>query len=64
MSTNSINQPDVIWGAIAIAAKIRRPVPATYRMLCTGTLPGARKIKGRYAFSPSAFNAALAGVAA
>ena len=50
--------------AVDYMAKIKRPVPATYRILRTGTLPGARKIKGRYAFSPAAFNAALAGVAA
>lgn len=64
MAENSANATaplDVVWGAPAIAAAINRPVRATYHMLESGTLPGAKKIAGRWCFAPSVFYDAVTG---
>jgi hypothetical protein len=57
------SQPEsaaVVWGAPAIAAAINRPLRATYHMLESDRLPGAKKIAGRWCFAPAVFLAAVA----
>lgn len=46
---------EVVWGARAIAKAINRSEKATYWMLESGTLPGAKKVAGRWCFSPAVF---------
>jgi hypothetical protein len=48
-----------VWGAEAISSEINRTPRATYRMLESGTLPGARKVAGRWCFAPSVFYSSL-----
>ena len=55
---------DVIWGAKAIAQTLNLTDRAVYHMLEAGTLPGAKKIGGKWAFSPSMFAAAMREAAA
>jgi hypothetical protein len=50
---------DVVWGADAIAAAINRTPRATYHMMENNALPGAKKVAGRWCFSPSAFRSLL-----
>ena len=49
----------LVWGAPAIAARINRTERATYHMLESGQLPGAKKVAGRWCFDPAAFYASL-----
>jgi hypothetical protein len=53
----------VIWGAKAIAAAIGRTEKATFSVLESGKLPGAKKIKGAWAFNPAVFFASFEQVA-
>lgn len=46
---------DIVWGCKAIAKAIGRTERATFHMLEKGTLPGARKVAGRWCFSPGLF---------
>jgi hypothetical protein len=59
MLPQSTPAPTVVWGAPAIAATINRPLRATYHMLESGALPGAKKIAGRWCFDHSVFLAKL-----
>jgi hypothetical protein len=56
----SETQKKIAWGAPQIAAVISRPLRATYHMLENGTLPGARKIGGKWCLDPDVFFAAFA----
>lgn len=47
--------PEIVWGAAAIAKEIGRTEKATFAMLEQGKLAGARKVAGRWAFSPAIF---------
>jgi hypothetical protein len=58
--TESAIGPRIVWGAPAIAAAINRPLRATYHMLESGRLPGAKKIAGRWCFTPAAFFESIA----
>jgi hypothetical protein len=46
---------EIIWGAAAIAKTIGRTEKATFAMLESGKLPGAKKIGGRWCFNPEVF---------
>jgi hypothetical protein len=61
MSNQShIEQPRLAWGVPAIAATIGRPEKAVYHMLAKRSLPGARKVGGRWCFDPTVFFAGFA----
>lgn len=49
------NQPEVVWGARAIAQVIGKGEKATFAMLERGQLAGAQKVAGRWAFKPRIF---------
>jgi hypothetical protein len=63
MTTTNQNQTaagdQVIWGARAIGKAIGRTEKAAFAMLEQGSLPGARKVAGRWAFNPAVFFAAF-----
>jgi hypothetical protein len=64
---STINQPitsEVIWGARAIGQAIGRTEKAAFAMLEAGSLPGARKVAGRWAFNLKVFHAAFDEAAA
>jgi hypothetical protein len=54
---------EVIWGAKAIAVAIGRTEKATFAVLESGKLVGAKKIKGKWAFSPAVFHASFEAAA-
>jgi len=68
MTTSNQNQTaasdQVVWGARNIGKAIGRTEKATYAMLESGQLPGARKVAGRWAFQPAVFFASFQNVAA
>lgn len=49
---------NIVWGCAAIAKCIGRTERQTFHMLENGTLPGAKKVGGRWCFSPDIFAAA------
>lgn len=55
----SKSEGDLVWGASAIAAAINRTPRQAYYLLESGSLPGAKKLAGRWCFSPNAFRQAL-----
>lgn len=62
-TATSAQSTDVIWGARNIGIAIGRTEKATFAMLESGKLPGARKVAGRWAFNPKVFFAAFDEVA-
>ncbi|KIZ38074.1 MULTISPECIES: hypothetical protein [Rhodopseudomonas] len=55
MTTVNTQPADIVWGARNIGIAIGRTEKATFAMLETGKVPGARKIAGRWAFTPAVF---------
>lgn len=58
-SETAVAPLDIIWGVRDIARVLRRSQRSTYHCLEAGTIPGARKMGGRWCFSPALFHAAL-----
>jgi predicted DNA-binding transcriptional regulator AlpA len=58
MNTPLANE-QYIWGVPAISKALGRTARATYHMLERGTLPGAKKIGGRWCFSLAVFARAM-----
>jgi hypothetical protein len=63
VSTPIQSSATVIWGAKAIAEAIGRTEKATFAVLESGKLVGAKKIKGKWAFNPAVFYASFEQVA-
>jgi hypothetical protein len=55
---------EILWGVPAIAAAIGRTARATYHMLESGHLPGAKKVGGRWCVSRRSLVALFEMVAA
>jgi hypothetical protein len=64
MSDQPLPLPRIVWGVPAIAKAINRTERATYHMVERGTLPGARKVGGRWCFEPDKFFSTAKAVAA
>jgi hypothetical protein len=60
---NTGSNAEIVWGARAIANAIGRTEKATFAMLEAGKVAGARKVAGRWAFSPAVFFAKFEDVA-
>jgi hypothetical protein len=55
MSTADAGSAEIVWGARSIAQAIGRTEKATFAMLEQGKVAGAKKVAGRWAFSPKVF---------
>lgn len=53
---------DILWGAEQIGPEINRTTRQVNHMLASGTLPGARKIGGRWCIARSALRALFYGI--
>ena len=60
MATDPQHDTDILWGADAIAAEIRRDRNATFHLLSAGALP-AKKVGGRWVASKERLRAFLLG---
>ena len=49
----------IVWGATAIAPHLGRTVKGAYHVLETTTVPGAKKIAGRWALNLRIFHASF-----
>ena len=58
------NQLDLIWTAQGIAAAIGIPLRATYHLLETESLPGAKRVGGKWCISRRALMAIFEPAAA
>ena len=64
MSTQNENAAsEIVWGAPAIAAYLKRTEKAVYHALERRQIPGAAKIGGKWALDPRVFRAAFAATA-
>ena len=52
-------KPEIVWGAEAIGRVIGRSTKATFAALEKGTIPGAKKVAGRWGMDPRIFYAAF-----
>ncbi len=53
------DEAKIIWGAVAIAPYIGRSAKGAYHALESGTVPGAKKIVGRWALNLTVFYASF-----
>jgi hypothetical protein len=60
MHDNPQHDADILWGADAIAAEIRRDRSATFHLLSAGALP-AKKVGGRWVASRAKLREFLLG---
>ena len=51
--------PNIVWGAEAIAPHLGRTVKGTFGALESGKVPGAKKIAGRWALNLRVFHTAF-----
>lgn len=61
-STDTAPKPlDLLWGADEIGREIRRSTRQVNHMLATDSLPGARKVAGRWCITRAALHALFDG---
>ena len=61
--TNSkiqVSSAELVWGAANIAKVIGRTERATFHLLEKGSIPGAKRIGGRWCLAPAVFFATFA----